>query len=144
MRILSIVGLLAGLSMLSPVQAQTVVDLGADPAREIASLAAGTPRGQELSAKDPRVKQAREWLERAAGATGETEEVVAASAVKLSRYILDAMGVRASPMEVLEAVARFAPVGKPMSETTNAYFQARRSAPNKTHAEAMAAMAAKK
>jgi hypothetical protein len=143
MRILSTIVVLAALCV-SPVQAQTAIDLGADPARELAAQAAGTPRGQELPANDPRIKQAREWLKKAAAATGESEDVVAASAVKLSRYIFDVMKVRATPMETLEALGRYAPAGRPMSDTTNAYFQARRDAPNKTHAEAMATMAGKK
>ncbi len=142
MRIITIAALLATL-FVAPAQAQIVVDLGADPAREIAAQAAGTPRGQELPVTDARVKQAREWLKQAAAATGETEDIVAASAVKLSRYIYDVTKVRVTPMETLEAIAR-APAGRPLGDTTSAYFQARRAAPNKTHAEAMATMAGKK
>jgi hypothetical protein len=142
MKIISALAVLFGLLAL-PVQAQIVVDLGADPAREIAAQAAGTPRGQELPANDPRVKQAREWLKQAAAATGETEDIVAASAVKLARYIYDVTKVRVTPMETLEAIAR-APAGRPLGDATNAYFQARKAAPNKTHAEALAAMAGKK
>ena len=72
MRIITIAALLASL-FVAPAEAQIVVDLGADPAREIAAQAAGTPRGQELPVTDARVKQAREWLKQAAAATGETE-----------------------------------------------------------------------
>ncbi|MCX8017090.1 MAG: hypothetical protein N2690_04195 [Rhodocyclaceae bacterium] len=74
------------------------IDLGEDPARAIA--------GKELPADEPRVAQARAWIEKVAAATGESEEQVAASAMKLARFIFDALKVRALPLEALEAVPR--------------------------------------
>lgn len=116
------------------------VDLGADPARHIVNQAAG----QDVPDNDPRLVNARAWLRKTAQATGEGEEMVAATSVKLARYLFDAAKVRATALEVLEGLAAHAPAGGPMGEATDAYFQARRKAPNKTHAEAMAALAGRK
>ncbi|MBI4754938.1 MAG: hypothetical protein HY778_05840 [Betaproteobacteria bacterium] len=117
------------------------IDLGADPARSIVSQSAGQ---DTVPDNDPRLAQARTWLKKASQATGEGEDFVAAASVKLARYLFDTARVRATALETLEGLATYAPSGKPMGETTNAYFQARRTAPNKTHAEAMAALAARK
>lgn len=139
-----IFAVLAALLAIASANAQTdTIDLTDDPARHIASLGAGIPRGQELPADDARIKQTREWIKQAAAATGESEEQVAAAAVKLSRYFFDAAGMRVNPMETLEGMARYARPGTPLSDLTNGYFQARQTAPKKTHAEAMATLAAK-
>jgi hypothetical protein len=112
------------------------VDLGEDPAHAIA--------GKELPAKDARVEQARTWLKKIAAATGETEEQTAASAMKLSRFIFDAMKVRALPLEALEGMAAQAVPGKTLSDLTAGYFQARRNTADKSHAAAMAALTGRK
>ncbi|WIM05366.1 MAG: hypothetical protein OHM77_11855 [Candidatus Nitricoxidivorans perseverans] len=112
------------------------VNLGADPAIAIA--------GRDLQPSDSRVAQAREWLKKVAAATGETEEQVAASCMKLVKFMLDSVRVRALPAEVLDGLALQAAPGKPLSELTSGYYAARRAAPGKTHAEAMAVLAAKK
>ncbi|NWG31752.1 MAG: hypothetical protein HXY29_09700 [Rhodocyclaceae bacterium] len=127
----------------APLAAQTdtgFIELGDDPPRELANISAGVPRGQELPENDPRIRQAREWLRQAATATGQEEEWIAANALKLSRYIFTTQGVRATPLEVLEAYARLAAPGKPLSDVSNAYFQARRQAPDHSHAAAMKAL----
>jgi hypothetical protein len=113
------------------------VDLGDDPPLELANISAGVPRGESLPESDARVKQSRAWLKAAAQACGESEEWVAANALKLARYIFSALGVRATPLEVLEAYARLAAPGKPLSEISAAYFQARRTAPARSHEAAM-------
>jgi hypothetical protein len=106
-----------------------LIDLGDDPPLELANISAGVPRGESLPESDARVKQSRARLKAAAQACGESEEWVAANALKLARYIFSALGVRATPLEVLEAFARLAAPGKPLSEISAAYFQARRTAP---------------
>jgi hypothetical protein len=112
------------------------VDLGEDPARAIA--------GKELPANDARVEQARSWLKQIAAATGESEEQVAASAMKLSRFVFDAMKVRALPLEALEGMAAQVVPGRPLSDLTAGYFNARRNTADKSHAAAMAALAGRK
>lgn len=114
-------------------QAQTgTVDIGSDPARAIA--------GRDLPDNDARLGQTRAHLKKVTGATGENEEQVAASSMKLSRFIKDGLNVKVTPAEVLEGLAQQAAPGKVLSDMTAAYFAALRGSANKTHAEAMAAL----
>jgi hypothetical protein len=112
------------------------VELGRDPAVTIA--------GRNLPPGDARVEKARAWLKKVAGATGEIEEQVAASSMKLARFLGDTAGIRAQPMETLEGLAVQATPGKALGDMTAAYFQARSTAPNKSHAEALVTLTAKK
>lgn len=116
------------------------IELGDDPARELANISAGVPRGQELPENDPRVQQSREWLRQVAKNCGESEERVAASALKLARYLFTTQGVRATPLEVLDAYMRLVTPGKPLSEANTTYFEARRKAPGRSHEAAMKAL----
>lgn len=109
------------------------VDLGNDPALAIA--------GPDLAPGDARVVQARAWLAQVVKATGETEEQVAASCIKLSRFLFDALRVRALPMEALEGLTVQLAPGKSLGDMTAAYFQARRDASDKSHAAALTALA---
>lgn len=132
MRMLNIVLAMFSLAI-GVAQAQTKsVDLGNDPALAIA--------GHDLAPNDARVMQARGWLAQVARATGETEEQVAASCVKLSRFLFDTLRVRALPSEALEGLAVQLASGKALGDMTSAYFQARRTAPDKSHAAALAAL----
>lgn len=131
--------LIAALSWFAsgPLWAQTgTVELGRDPAVTIA--------GRDLPAGDARVEKARAWLKKLATTTGENEEQVAASSMKLARFLSDTAKVRAQPMETLEGLAVQATPGKALGDLTVAYFQARTTAPNKSHAEALATLAVKK
>ena len=111
------------------------VDLGSDPAHAVA--------GRDLAADDARVVKARGWLKKIAGSTGESEEQVAASAMKLTRFFFDSIKLRILPAEALEGMAAQAAPGKALSDLTSGYFQARRFAPDNSHVEAMKALAAK-
>lgn len=116
------------------------IDMAGNPAHFIVAF----PGGQSVPDNDPRIIKTRSRLKQVAQVTGEEEEFIAVRCVKLARYIFDALRVQATPTEVLEAVALHAKAGTQISDTTNNYFQARRLAPNKTHAEAMATLAAGK
>ncbi|MCX7897006.1 MAG: hypothetical protein N2441_03955 [Rhodocyclaceae bacterium] len=105
------------------------VDVGDDPARAVA--------GRDLAPDDGLVTQARAWLKKIAEATGETEEQVAAAAIKLNRFLYDALRVRAMPMEALEGMASLAGPGKTLSDLTRGYFEARRDSADKSHAATM-------
>lgn len=94
---------------------------------------------QEVAATDPLVAQARAQLKRAAQASGEDEQAVAAASVRAARYIFDATKAPATPLDVVEAVAAKGK-GRALSDTIGAYVQARRNSAGKTHAEALAAM----
>lgn len=117
-------------------QSMPGVNLGDDPARTIA--------GKELPANDARVEQARTWLKKIAEATGETEQQVGASAMKLSRFIFDSLKMRTLPLEALEGMVIQAAPGKSLSDLTSGYFNARRNSADKSHAAAMAALAGRK
>lgn len=135
-RYLALVAVLP-LLIAGPLRAQTdTVDLGRDPAITVA--------GRDLPPGDARVEKARAWLKMVAGTTGENEQQVAASSIKLARFLFDTVHVRAQPMETLEGLAVQATPGKALSDMTSAYYQARRAAPNKGHAEALATLTAKK
>jgi hypothetical protein len=115
------------------VQAQSgTVDVGSDPARAIA--------GRDLTDNDARLVQARARMKKVVEMTGETDEFVAASCMKLSRFIKDGLNVKVTPAEVLEGVNAQTVPGKALSDMTAAYFAALRGSANKTHAEAMAAL----
>lgn len=98
--------------------------------------------GDEVKASDPRVAQTRAWFARATKASGESDEFVAAASLRLSRYLFDVTKIRVSPLEVLEAFAKHAPPGKPLSETANRYFDLR-AHKKLDHAATLAAMAGK-
>lgn len=117
----------------APLGAQTgTVDVGSDPARAVA--------GRDLPDSDARLAQARAHLKKVTGATGDNEEQVAASSMKLSRFIKDGLNVKVTPAEVLEGLALQAAPGKALPDLTAGYFAALRGSANKTHAEAMAAL----
>lgn len=131
----SILSILFVLSLvISSVFAQSMpaVKLGDDPAHTIA--------GRDLPKDDARVIQARAWLKKVAEASGENEEQIAASAMKLARFFHDALRVRALPLEVLEGMALLALPGKPLGELTSGYYEARRNSADNSHAAALAAL----
>lgn len=128
---------LCSLLLAAPVDAQTApVDLGSDPAHAVA--------GRDLAPEDAKVVLARGWLKKIAGVTGESEEQVAASSMKLARFFLDSLKLRILPSEALEGMAVQAAPGKALSDLTSGYFQARRAAPDMSHAGALASLATKK
>jgi hypothetical protein len=98
---------------------------------------------QEVAANDPRVATAREQLARVAKLTGETEQAVAYACMRNARYIFDATRQRVTPLEVLEALAKHAPAGKPLSDATQRYSNLR-AQQKLGHAAAMNALAAGK
>lgn len=91
---------------------------------------------------DPRITQTRNWLAQAKKATGEEDEAIAAACMRLSGYLYDVTKIRVSPLEVLEMLAKHAPAGKPLNETTSRYFELR-AKKHLGHPEAMAALAGK-
>ena len=128
---------LCSMLLAAPVGAQPApVDLGTDPAQAVA--------GRDLAPNDAKVAQARDWLKKVAGVTGESEEQVAASSMKLARFFFDSLKLRILPIEALEGMAVQAKPGQALSDLTSGYFQARRAAPDMSHAGALANLATKK
>lgn len=97
---------------------------------------------EEVGEKDARVVQVADWLARAAKATGEEDRAIAASCVRTAKFLLDGSRIKASALDPLEALATLGKPGQSMSDGLMAYVAARKAAPNKTHAEAMAALRA--
>ncbi|MCX8085290.1 MAG: hypothetical protein N3C63_00165 [Rhodocyclaceae bacterium] len=124
-----IFSLAAGLYLATTGVLARPIDLGEDPARTLA--------GKDLPAEDARIEKARRWLKQIAEVTGESEEQVAASAMKLARFLYDALKERALPLEALEGMAAQAGAGRSLSDLTSGYFNARRQAADKSHAGAM-------
>ena len=122
----------------------SILDEPVDPAGNPAQFIVAFPDGKSISDSDPRVIKTRSRLKQVAQATGEKEELIAVRCVKLARYIFDTLRVQATPTEVLDALVLNAKAGSQLSDATNSYFQARRQAPHRTHAEAMTALAERK
>lgn len=110
-----------------------------EPARRLAAYEAG----QEVASGDPRVARFQEQLGRVARVTGEGEDVIAAACVRTARHVFDVTRSKATPGELLEALVRFARPGVPMQDTLREYVTARRNAPTRSHAEALAALGGK-
>lgn len=114
-----------------------------DPEMNVPQRLVEVSVSQEVPVSDPRVAAAREQLVRVAKATGENEQAVAYACMRNARYIFDATRQRVTPLEVLEALAKHAPAGKPLNDATQRYSTLRVQQ-KLGHAEAMAALAAGK
>ncbi|MDP2811289.1 MAG: hypothetical protein Q8O34_14185 [Rhodocyclaceae bacterium] len=99
---------------------------------------------EDVAENDKRVLQSRAWFDKVVKATGEDEKAVAAQCQRTAMYILDLTRVRATPVEVLEALALHAKTAGSMQDAALAYVNARRAAPDKSHAAALAALATRK
>lgn len=127
--------LLAPLAAAQPAAPQFFAE-GDHLAQRFAAFALHT----EMAETDARVVQVGDWLARAAKATGEEDRAIAVACVRTAKFLLDGSRVRANPMEPLEALATAGKPGQSMSDGLMAYVEARKKAPNKTHAEAMATL----
>lgn len=91
----------------------------------------------DVAPTDPRVGAARGWLAKAAKTYGEDPKAIAAHCERSARWFLDLTRSRATPLEMLEALALPAKPDATMQDAMRAYIEARRAAPGKTHAEAL-------
>ncbi len=95
---------------------------------------------QEIAAGDPRVAQARGQLDKAARLTAETPIAVASACSRYVGHLHDSAQIEATPLELLDALVKFGKTGKAMNDTLLDYVAARKAAPKRSHAEAMAAL----
>lgn len=109
-----------------------------DPEMNVPQRLVEASLNQDVAVGDPRVATAREHLTRVVKATGESEQAVAQACMRNARYIFDASRQRVSPLEILEVLAKHAPAGKPIGETTQRYVDLRVKQ-RLGHAEALAA-----
>ena len=93
---------------------------------------------EDVAASDPRVAAARPWLAKAAKTYGADEKAIAAQCERTARWFFDVTRSRATPLEMLEALALMAKQGVTMEDAMRGYVEARRAAAGKTHAEALA------
>lgn len=98
---------------------------------------------EDLAENDKRIAQTRAWLDKVVKTTGEDEKAVAATCQRTAKFIIDSTRSRATPLEVLEGLALHVKAGQPMPDTTLAYVNARRQSADKSHAAALAALAAR-
>ena len=99
--------------------------------------------GQDVAADDPRVAQTRKLLDKAVKLTQEEPMAIAAACSRYVGHLHDSAHIEATPMELLEALASFAKAGKSMRDTLQEYAAARKAAPARSHAGAMALLAKK-
>jgi len=132
--------LAAALILPAPALAQkahvAIVD-GEDMARQIVVQSTR----EDVAAEDARIAKARAWLDKAVKNSGESERAVAAACERSARYFFDLTKVRATALELLEALAIQGRPGRPMQEKLANYVKARRQAAGMSHAAALAAMA---
>lgn len=98
---------------------------------------------EELAESDPRVVATAASLNKLSKLTGEEQMAIAAACTRYSRYLFDAAKIRATPLELLDGLERFAAKNVPVNDTLQRYVAARQNAPGKTHAETMAALGRK-
>ena len=99
---------------------------------------------EDVAASDPRVSQARTQLARVAKTLGEEPGAIAAACTRYAGHIYDSAHVRTTSLELLDALAAHAKRGRALNDTLLDYANARKAAPGRTHAEAMAVMGGKK
>lgn len=126
--------LCAGLALALPAMAQQSID----PAQRLAALS----YHEDLAADDPRVQKIQKQLVGLAKRSKDTPEEIAAACYRTARHLYDATRVQATPLELLEPLDKYLQKGQPLTDTLHRYVALRKAAPNRTHAEAMAGMAA--
>lgn len=114
------------------------------PADEVAQRLTAASLKQEIAENDPRVEQTRKLLDKAVKLTREEPVAVGAACSRYAGHLFDAIHEPATALELLEALVAFGKSGKPMNETLQDYVAARKAAPGKSHAEAMAVLGRKK
>lgn len=109
-------------------------------AREMTSLSLG----HQIAADDPAVSKTRAMLEKISKRSGDDATAIFAACRRYAGHLRDAAQIRASQLELLAALAAHEQTGQSINDTLQAYVAARKAAPDKTHAAAMAALAGQK
>lgn len=99
--------------------------------------------GHQLAADDPAVARTRAMLEQVSKLSGDDATAIFAACRRYIGHLHDAAQIKATPLELLAALAA-AKSGTPINDTLQAYVAARKTAPGKTHAGAMALLAKQK
>jgi hypothetical protein len=99
--------------------------------------------GTSVTADDARVVQTGTWLKEIATRSGEDDKAIAAQCERTSRWFFDLTRTRATPLEMLEALALLGKAGTPIQDTLRDYIAGRRATAGKTHREGLAAAGVK-
>ncbi|WP_313953478.1 hypothetical protein [Accumulibacter sp.] len=128
------------LSFLLALASSHVMAMSTDAvALEMSSLSVG----HQLAADDPAVARTRAMLEQVSKLSGDDATAIFAACRRYIGHLHDAAQIKATPLELLAALA-VAASGTPINDTLQAYVAARKAAPEKTHAGAMALLAKQK
>ena len=113
-------------------------------ADEIVQRLTATSFKETVVENDPRLGQTRKLLDKAVKLTREEPMAIAAACSRYVGHLHDSAQIDATPLELLEALARFGRSGESMRDTLQAYVVARKAAPSRNHADAMQAMGKRK
>lgn len=136
--------LLASLLLAAVVSGSAAAAANPTPIDEAAQRLTTMSLKQEVAENDPRVAPTRKLLDQAVKFSHEEPMAIAAACSRYAGHLFDAIHEPATPLELLEALATFGKAGRPINETLQDYVAARKVAPGKSHAEALAALAKKK
>lgn len=112
----------------------------AAPSADLAQQLTAISLAQDVEAADPRVAETQKLLDKAVKLTREEAFAVASACRRYVGHLRDSAQIRATPLELLAALAAHGKAGVPMNDTLQAYVAARKAAPGRTHGEAMAAL----
>lgn len=110
---------------------------GGDLAQRLTTLSVA----DEVPAGDARVAETQKLLDKVVKLTREEPLAVASACQRYVGHLRDAAQIRATPLELLNALAAYGKAGQSMQETLQAYVAARKAAAGRTHEEAMRALA---
>ena len=113
------------------------------PSDQVADRLLAASAAEEIAPNDPRLAQVKIQLNKVVKLTAEEPAAVAAACARYAGHLHDSAHLSATPLELLEALSRFGKAGKPMNDTLQDYATARKAAPTRSHAEALAIMSRK-
>lgn len=114
---------------------------GAMTAESVAQQMTALSLGHQPAAGDLAVAKAQLMLERVSQGSGEDATAVFAACRRYAGHLRDAAQISASQLELLAALDAYGRPGRSLNETLQAYVAARKAAPDRSHATAMAALA---
>lgn len=132
--------LLAALSATAVAQSSSV---SVDGVEDVAQYLTAVSLKRNVAASDASVVRTRAWLDKVMKVSGEEEKSIAAACERTAHWFFDVTRVRATSLEMLEALVLHGRAGTSIQDTLGNYVSARRQAADNSHAAALAAMAKK-
>lgn len=97
--------------------------------------------GHEVAADYPAVTRTRTLLDQVSARYGDDATAIFAACRRYLGHLHDAAQIKATPLELLSALATSGKAGQPINDVLLAYVAARKAAAQRTHAQAMALLA---